>query len=357
MRIAYYAINGVGLGHLARTVAIAKALGADRHEHLFLTSSPAVEILRREGLPFVQFPSDALVSSKALPLKDKTYSRVLAGLVGVTLNHFDPHVLVVDTVPFGVRNELAIATTAARRSAFVLRERGGIDPATAAAINAYDLVIMPHDGPGVPQGIDADKVEHVGAIVLGGAGGMRDKVRARQALGLGGADKPTVGVAFGGGGDPNCSELLAWAARAAGRHPAFHFALSVPPLLRGAPPAALPPNASIVTRSPLADVWSAFDFAISAAGYNSTNELLRAGVPAIFVPLERPLDDQFARARRCVENGAALQAVAFDDESLDLAIGSMESEAFRATMSDAARGSIVANGAENAAQALNRLVQ
>ena len=123
MRISYYAINGIGLGHLARTIAIARALGVEDHDHLFLTSSPATDLLKKESLPYIQFPSDDLLANKTLALKDKTYSRLLHGIVGATINAFDPHVFLVDTMPTGSRGELAQLVTSARRSVFILREQ------------------------------------------------------------------------------------------------------------------------------------------------------------------------------------------------------------------------------------------
>ena len=80
-----------------------------------------------------------------------------------------------------------------------------------------------------------------------------------------------------------------------------------------------------VRHSPLADVWRAFDLVISAAGYNSVNELIHGGLPTILVPRERPLDDQFARARQFSGQGAALLAEAMDDQALDRALATLSS--------------------------------
>jgi UDP-N-acetylglucosamine:LPS N-acetylglucosamine transferase len=159
-----------------------------------------------------------------------------------------------------------------------------------------------------------------------------------------------VGVAFGGGGDQRCGELLAWAASAADRFPDLHFVVSLPPLMSGE--LALGERVSTITRSPLADVWGAFDFVISAAGYNSTHELLHAGVPTIFVPLERPLDDQFARAAHFADRGAALSATAFDGDSLDRAVASLSNAEARAAMASKALAAGAGEGAALAAEHL-----
>ena len=146
MRFSYYAINGIGLGHLARTISIARALGNKGHDHLFLTSSPATQLLDKESLPYIQFPSDHHLAEKTLALKDKTYSRLLQGIVSTTINSFDPHVFIVDTLPTGNRGELAQLAASARRSVFILREQRKQPAAeTVAAINHYDRILIPHE--------------------------------------------------------------------------------------------------------------------------------------------------------------------------------------------------------------------
>ena len=62
-----------------------------------------------------------------------------------------------------------------------------------------------------------------------------------------------------------------------------------------------------LTAFPNARHFRAFDFAISAAGYNSFHELLHLGVPTIFVPNDnQKVDDQRARAVWAEGRGAAI---------------------------------------------------
>ena len=351
MRFCFYAINGIGLGHLARTIAIARALGKEGHDFLFLTSSPATELLDGESLPYVQFPSDHHLATKSLALKDKTYSRLLHGVVGTTINSFDPHVFVVDTLPTGSRGELSQLATSARRSAFILREqRRPPDPATVAAINQYDQILIPHaDSPSsTPAGIAAEKVTFTGPILLR----SKEDRPAQLPDALEGVPRPLVGVAFGGGGDRDFLALVDWIDRAAPRHPDLHFAVSIPPLLRENVPPFAGENITRFEHCPLADLWQNFDLVISAAGYNSTNELLHFGVPTIFVPLERPLDDQHARAEALAREGAATVATAMDDISLDRALTELKDPGRRQTIAAKARSTLSTNGAEIAAATL-----
>jgi hypothetical protein len=69
----------------------------------------------------------------------------------------------------------------------------------------------------------------------------------------------------------------------------------------------VPPGVVLVRDTyPVSRHYRAFDFVISAAGYNAYHELIRFGVPSLFVPMSRELDDQPARARYAERNGLAL---------------------------------------------------
>jgi hypothetical protein len=57
---------------------------------------------------------------------------------------------------------------------------------------------------------------------------------------------------------------------------------------------------------PISMYLSAFDIAISAAGYNSFHELIFGAVPTLFVPRPRGTDDQVGRARWAAETGISL---------------------------------------------------
>lgn len=70
----------------------------------------------------------------------------------------------------------------------------------------------------------------------------------------------------------------------------------------------------VVKYFPLANLLSAFDGAIAAAGYNSVHELLPAKVPTLFIPNIRGTDNQAARARWCADAGISLYA---DQENLE----------------------------------------
>jgi UDP:flavonoid glycosyltransferase YjiC (YdhE family) len=62
----------------------------------------------------------------------------------------------------------------------------------------------------------------------------------------------------------------------------------------------------LVREFPLSRRFRAFDLAVSASGYNSFHELLRFGIPTLFIPnQDTALDDQEARARFASDRGMA----------------------------------------------------
>jgi len=110
-RIVCYAINGSGLGHLTRLIAvsrwmrrIATLLDGRPPEILFLTSSDASDVLSRESFAAFKIPSRT-AAAKA-ELNKLEYRRLVKHFVWNTLGVFSPDLLVVDTFPSGSFDEL-----------------------------------------------------------------------------------------------------------------------------------------------------------------------------------------------------------------------------------------------------------
>jgi UDP-N-acetylglucosamine:LPS N-acetylglucosamine transferase len=106
---------------------------------------------------------------------------------------------------------------------------------------------------------------------------------------------------------------------------------------------------------PMARYLRAFDLTVAAAGYNAFHELLHLGVPTLFVPMPRELDDQEARARYAETAGVALACESPGSERLEAVIGQMLDPDRRARMSARAAAIGLGNGAEEAARLLSRL--
>jgi UDP:flavonoid glycosyltransferase YjiC (YdhE family) len=106
-----------------------------------------------------------------------------------------------------------------------------------------------------------------------------------------------------------------------------------------------------------AEFMAAFDIAVSAAGYNSFNELMHFGVPAVFLPQRKWADDQKARAERAARVGAAVVLDSMTDaNALRQAVEKFGDPPQRASASRAARDLVPRNHASEVASVLLGLI-
>ena len=80
---------------------------------------------------------------------------------------------------------------------------------------------------------------------------------------------------------------------------------------------------------PIARFYRAFDFVISAAGYNSFHELINFQIPAAFFPVRKPTDNQAARARYAEDSGVAVEVGLDTSRAVEVLISSKEREKMR----------------------------
>jgi hypothetical protein len=101
---------------------------------------------------------------------------------------------------------------------------------------------------------------------------------------------------------------------------------------------------------PMSKYLRAFDATVSAAGYNAYHELIRFGVPTLFVPMRRQTDDQEARARYAEECGVGLGVAGPGAPDLESKLNALLDDARRKSMVDALREQRPENGAAPAAK-------
>jgi len=301
MKIVFYAINGIGLGHLSRCAAIARqvrALGRVIGEAIdiqFLTTSDADWVI--QGFPVFKFPSKSVFGGQ--PGAAKRYSSGAKILISNQLAWLRPDVLVVDTQSQGAFGEFHFIRDHARRTALIERHKLA-DAATSsvhqAHLKLYDRVLIPDDVEHrerypVPAEVSP---KFVGRVCGFDSTRAWSAERVRAHFGVG-EDHYLVYLAAGGGGDPAAADEIRQLAETLTRNfPNVVVLAAFGPLatesgIYGA-------ERVISIREP--EIWRYFlglDLAISAAGYNSYEELLTAGVPSLFYPQPRGLDDQDER--------------------------------------------------------------
>lgn len=363
MRVLFYASNGHGLGHLMRTMGIARAMRRMRPsiEFLFVTNSEACHLAWRDDFPTVKLlslPADFA----AWPETRKEWIRTFNGdLVQAAVRGFDPDLAVVDFFPLGMSRELVPLVGHRSVKVFVARERNPQRPPDPGYIDTvrrlYDLVIVPHDELEQSAFLPAGKpVRCVGAIMVRSRDEALPRDKARTRVGLP-RDGFLVYVGFGGGGRRDYDQALAWVLSHADGFPDWTFVVPRPPLHRSELLEFGGANIRQVVYAPLAEGWAAFDAAVSGLGFNGVAELLHHGVPTIFVELPAMMDNWAGRGRRIAEAGAGFHVKWPDDQALRRAFLGLADSSRRKAITLAAQTMVPDNGADRAAEAIFALME
>ncbi len=303
LTVVSYAINGRGMGHLSRQLAILRqvrrlcAVLDVEAECWVLTSSEADTLARREGVLSLKMPSKAMF--RDANLSASRYLGVARTWVLQTIAGLRPDVLIVDTFPSGSFGELALALELATHRVLVARRvkaEVAAQPAYQALLPLYERSIQPDDGDGAP-------------ILLRGVDELLPRQEARKALGIP-SGRRAVYVTLGGGGDPAVPQLLPRLVRRLGEAD-WHVVVGAGPLYQGEELRG--EGITWLSRYTPAELFSGVDAAVSAGGYNTFHELMHCGVPTVFLPQPRISDDQQARVMTAVDAGAGRLARSVDE--------------------------------------------
>lgn len=364
IKIVNYAVNGRGVGHLTRLVAINRwirryaAYCGVRCEVYFLTSSEADGMLFAEGFASFKLPSKTLV--KETGIDKRGYLALAKQWVWHSLGLLRPDLLVVDTFPRGSFGELLSALDLVKQRAFIYRpmkQSFARRPDFQAMLPLYDAILVPDEEevshtivPTAAKG----RVTHTGPVVCREAVELREREEARASLGVA-PDALCVYVSAGGGGDPTSEARLARALAAIAEIPGAHAIVGGGPLYRGQRQHG--PRVTWLAGERAIELMPGFDLAISAGGYNSFFELMFTGVPSLFWPQPKVADEQDVRVHRAASQGAA--RVLPEDCSLEhlrQELAELQDPARRRAMSEAAQAFFPRNNARRAAAELLRRV-
>ncbi len=298
-RVLFCSSNGAGMGHLTRLLAYARRLDS-RAEPYFLSLSQAVPVVAQYGYPYEYLPS-----AKALGMPTGRWQWMFIDRVADCLTRIRPDVVVFDgTWPYHGVPKLREVNPHAH---WIWSRRGmwrpGANKEQLDKAAWFDLVIEPGDfAADYDRGVTTTApAERVPPVTLLDRDERDDRNTARRHLGLP-AEGPLALVSLGAGNinDPT--------------HDIGAITIALQKLGVGVcvthPEIATSDHGDegvhIVHDYPLARRYSAFDLVVSASGYNSYQELLRMGLPTLFVPnTETALDDQSARARFARDHGWA----------------------------------------------------
>jgi UDP:flavonoid glycosyltransferase YjiC (YdhE family) len=299
-RILFTTSNGTGLGHLTRSMAIARRL-PETVEPLFLTLSAAAPVVERMGFA-VEY-----VAPYATPASGNDYrwSRRLRARLRAAISEADPDVVVFDgTHPY----EALLGALPPRTTAVWCRRplwKRGSSRVPLGRAGAFDAVLEPGElaesedvGPTVALRELAFRVD---PIVLVDPAELLPRAEAEAELGLR-PGRTNLLVTLGQGSEVSEANRRTLARLSADE------GVQVAALSSALASVDSVPDGVVQLRAtyPMSRFFRAFDGAVAAAGYNAYHELIALGVPSLFVPMARDTDDQPARARWAEAAGVGL---------------------------------------------------
>jgi UDP:flavonoid glycosyltransferase YjiC (YdhE family) len=291
--------NGAGMGHLTRLMAYARRVEPYLVPH-FLSLSQAVGVVAQYGYSFEYVPSAGVTG-----LSSKRWHDLFAERLSDVVARLRPTVVVFDgTWPYDGIQRVRDAYPEVR---WVWSRRGmwrrGMNAEQLAKAAWFDDVLAPGE---LAEAYDMGVTSAAGGIRLGpvtllDADELNDRDAARRALGLP-PDRRLALVTLGAGNINDTGEQTG-AVVAALRRLGVEICVTQAEIAASDRARA---GVHVVREFPLSRRFRAFDLAVSAYGYNSFHELLRFGVPTLFIPnQDTALDDQRGRARFASDRGLA----------------------------------------------------
>jgi UDP:flavonoid glycosyltransferase YjiC (YdhE family) len=354
-RILFVTSNGTGLGHLTRAMAIARRLEGDA-DATILTLSAAAPVAAHAGFHVEHFPSHTAAAAES----PRRWDRRLRRRLEMHLAELRPDVLVFDGAhPYdGLVAVLRGASRAGLRAVWCRRPlwQPGAGAEGIYWSGSFDAVLEPGELAGSEdRGLTAERRDGVHAvppILYLDRDELLPRERAEEELGLEpGRVNALVQLGQGPELDAAVERTLARLAAEPG--------VQVAALESGLSPGLSVPEGVVHLKAtyPMSRFHRAFDLAVSAAGYNAFHELMAAGIPTLFVPMPRKLDDQPARARWAREAGVGEATTGPQDPELETALTHLLDKARRKEIQSQIANLNVQNGAAKAAGLLTKMTR
>lgn len=293
LTILNYAVNGLGMGHITRLIAIntnIRRLCAIVNKplvSLFLTTSEADTLAHRHSFPAYKIPSMTLAEEGKIP--QKLYKTLSRHWVWNAFALWQPDISVIDTFPAGSFGELPAVLQDSPKNVFVhraIREEQESKQSFIDAMKLYDTVIRvqePYHQVKHTAESEGENNVNVPPIILEKRETNKTPHQATK----------HILVLAGGGGDSNSGLFWEMMLDISKKIPHRHFIFAIGALHRGSTPHRN--NVIWVNTELNLHHYTECEFAISAGGFNSVYELLYYGVPTLFYEQTRKFDDQYQR--------------------------------------------------------------
>jgi hypothetical protein len=347
--ILFLPSNGVGLGHLTRLLAIARRMPVPS---VFASQATAIDVIHQFGFSAEYLPSAALVQGDF-----RTWDAWFRDDLDRIIDRHDPRLVVYDGNNPSPGLIGAVATRPDCRLVWV--RRGMWANTTSPHLdNArwFDRIVEPGElAAALDTGVTAGRrheAAQVGPIRLLDDGELLSRRDAAAALSLD-PTRPAVLVQLGSGYNRDLLSLLERIVGTLSARP--NLQIAVAEWSNSAAPLTLWPQVTLLRGFPLGRYLRAFDFCISAAGYNAYHELIQAGMPTVFIANRHPtMDDQQGRAKFAQASAAAFEMSEDDLDDLGEVVAMLMQKPAREFLSGNCRALARDNGAGAAAREILR---
>ncbi len=357
-KILFCCINGNGLGHITRILAICRQIQKldKRHELLVLTTSEFTQVLAKENIASVKIPSpQVFTKNRNLPVAHLTHA--ISSQVVAT---FRPDLVVIDSTPSGLMGEYLSFLNIIKKRAFIF----GMFPNFIAekryqfALGYFGLVLMPFNesDKNTFKSPSHNETQWVGQILIRDSEELFSRQQARKYLRVK-PDEYLALVNLGGGGNPQNDQVLKWILDTLSEIPQLRVVCPVQPFAKDISLIYDNPQCIPIAHYPIIEYYKAFDFAIASSGMNNTAELALAQVPSIWIPLGHPSTDQEFNAQNFERQGFGFKASPFDTTVLKKQLTTLRDERRRQKMSATMQNFKDGDGAKKAAYALLKYLE
>lgn len=354
-RVLFISSNGVGLGHLTRLLAIARRMPGDV-EPVFATMSQAMPIVAQAGYPVEYLPFHVYANCDPNDWND-WFGEHLSQII----DFHDARAVVFDG---GNPYQGLLEALAPRRDTNLVWVRRGMWRETQNNETAirrqrfFDLVIEPTD---IAESKDSGATAYNRAVALKVAPirlldeeDLLPREEACERLGLDPA-RPAALIQLGSGSNRDIVSMIDTVLEKLGQQPDIQPVIAE--WLISQNRLDFWPGVKRLRGFPMSKYFNAFDFTISAAGYNSFNEIISFGLPAVFMANDHAMmDDQGGRAAFAQENDAAFHLPDHRADAIGPMVDALMDEKTRFIMKTNCARISHGNGAADAAAAVAGLV-
>ena len=348
--VIMFTANGEGMGHLTRSMAIAGRL-PDEVRPIFVTLSTGMKVVRDAGYFCEYVPQPAGTDGGE-------WNNFLERRLVEIIRRYGAEAVVFDGIwPFWGMTRAKAATGV--RLAWIRRGMWKQNTSLRHLDRAgeFDLIVEPgefaHPYDKGPTVAEREQAVCVPPVLLLDETDLLPAGEAKAELGFDPGRRAAL-IQLGSGNMNDVSGMAEMTAERLLRERDLDVAYADWVISRQS--AELPEGVKRISTYPLGRYLRAFDFTISAAGYNSYHELIGFAVPSVFVPAEKQVDDQPARTRYAEAVGAGVNLEPFSPEGLDRALERILVAEERKVISDQCRALFPGNGAQQAADAIREML-